>query len=184
MRIIIRTFSRFDETGTLSRILSQDGEVAEVEEYNTRIDSRTSAQNQEFQDPKQPPRQQQPLPTLSQQRWNSDYGDGPVSMMEVTSGGEVKPDWQPLSLPANIRETYDPNVQYMRSMDESAQYQQPQQQQQQQQDYWNQQSYYSGNYGINESAPSNWQRQSTPGLADQAEIDNAQQQDKWNYEVN
>lgn len=123
--------------------------------------------------------QQPPLP--SQQQWNvqSEYADGPTSMMEVTSGGEVKSDWQPLSLPTNIQETYDPNAQYMRGMDDSVQYQQ----QSQQSDYWNQQPYYQGNYGRNESTSSNWQQQSTPGLTNQAEIDGAQQQEKWNYEV-
>ncbi|XP_014489136.1 PREDICTED: uncharacterized protein LOC106752154 isoform X3 [Dinoponera quadriceps] len=135
----------------------QNGEMAD----NARVDPRANAQNQEIQEMK-----------TQQQNWNTVQSDGPASMMEVSSGGEVKSDWQPLSLPTNIQETYDP--QYMRSMDESAQYQQ--QQQQQQQDYWNQQSYYEGNYGRKESTPSNWQP------ADQAEIDSAQQQDKWNYE--
>ncbi|XP_025160714.1 uncharacterized protein LOC105190139 isoform X1 [Harpegnathos saltator] len=166
----------------------QDGEMAvEAETYSARAsDPRTNMQNPEIQEMKQQPQQQsqqqqqQPPLMISQQQWNavqSEYGDGPTSMMEVTSGGETKSDWQPLSLPTNIQETYDPNMQYMRGMDESAQYQQ-------QQDYWNQQSYYQGNYGRNESTQSNWQQQqSAPDLVDQAEIDNAQQQDKWNYEL-
>lgn len=126
--------------------------------------------------------QQQPsLPPLpSQQQWNTiqpDYNDGPTSMMEVNTS-EMQSDWQPLSLPTNIQDTYDPNAQYMRNVDESVQYQQPQQQ-----DYWSQQSYYQSNYGRNESM-SNWQQQPTPGLTtDQAEVNNSQQQDKWNYEV-
>lgn len=96
-------------------------------------------------------------------------------MMEVNSG-EMQSDWQPMSLPANIQDTYDPNMQYIRNVDESVQYQQPQQ--------WNQ-SYYQNNYGKNETASSNWQQQSiyTPGLSDQTEVDSAQQE-KWNYEVN
>lgn len=160
--------------------------MAEVEKYNARADSRTNIQNQDIQEMKQlqqsQQQQQQPPSTMSQQQWSvqSEYGDGPTSMMEITSGGEVKSEWQPLSLPTNIQETCDPNAQYMRGMDESAQYQQ----QSQQPDYWNQQSYYQGNYGRNESTSSNWQQQSTPGLTDQTEIDSIQQQDKWNYEVN
>lgn len=118
----------------------------------------------------------------SQQQWNTiqpDYGDGPISMMEVNTS-EMQSNWQPLSLPANIQDTYDPNTQYMRNMDESTQQQQPQQQ-----DYWNQQSYYQGNYGRNESTLSNWPQQSMPGMiADQTEINNTQQLDKWNFEVN
>ncbi|XP_032676042.1 uncharacterized protein LOC116846398 isoform X2 [Odontomachus brunneus] len=162
----------------------QDGEIADVDKYSARIDSRTNMQNQEIQEMKQlqqsqQQQQQQPPSTMSQQQWSvqSEYGDGPTSMMEVTSGGEVKSEWQPLSLPTNIQETCDPNAQYIRGMDESAQYQQ----QSQQPDYWNQQSYYQGNYGRNESSTSsNWQQQPTPG--DQAEVDNIQQQNKWNYE--
>lgn len=125
--------------------------------------------------------QQQSLPpSTAQQQWNiqPEYGDGPVSMMEVNTS-EMQSNWQPLSLPTNIQDTYDPNAQYMRNMDESAQHQQSQQQQ----DYWNQQSYYQGNYGRNESTLSNWQQQSIPGIADQTEINNTQQLDKWNYEV-
>jgi len=124
--------------------------------------------------------QQSSLPPLSsQQQWNiqPDYGDGPTSMMEVNTS-EMQSDWQPLSLPTNIQDTYDSNAQYMRTVDDSVQYQQPQQQ-----DYWSQQSYYQNNYGRNESMPANWQQQPAPGLTtDQTEV-NSQQQDKWNYEV-
>lgn len=99
-------------------------------------------------------------------------------MMEVNTS-EIQSDWQPLSLPTNIQDTYDPNAQYMRNVDESIQYQQPQQQ-----DYWNQQSYYQNNYGRNETMPPNWQQQPASGLTtDQTEANNSQQQDKWNYEV-
>lgn len=139
-------------------------------------------ENQEIHEMKH--QQQQPsIPPSSlpsQQQWNtiqSDYGDGPTSMMEVNTS-EMQSDWQPLSLPTNIQDTYDPNAQYMRNVDESVQYQQPQQQ-----DYWSQQSYYQNNYGRNESMP-NWQQQPAPGLTtDQADVNNSQQQDKWNYEV-
>lgn len=134
-------------------------------------------ENQEIHEMKHQ-QQQSSLPS-SQQQWNTiqpDYNDGPTSMMEVNTS-EMQSDWQPLSLPTNIQDTYDPNAQYMRNMDESVQYQQSQQQ-----DYWSQQSYYQNNYGRNESMPSNWQQQPVPGI-DQAEVNNSQQQDKWNYEV-
>lgn len=124
--------------------------------------------------------QLRPPPAVSQQQWNTaqpEYGNGPISMMEVNTN-EMQSDWQPISLPTNIQDTYDSNAQYMRNMDEPAQYQQPQQQ-----DYWNQQSYYGDNYGRDEST-SNWQQQPTSGLVDQTDIDNTQQEDKWNYEVN
>ncbi|XP_011171826.1 uncharacterized protein LOC105204448 isoform X2 [Solenopsis invicta] len=134
--------------------------------------SRTLIENQEIHEIKH---QQQ-----SQQQWNTiqpDYSDGPTSMMEVNTS-EIQSDWQPLSLPTNIQDTYDPNAQYMRNVDESIQYQQPQQQ-----DYWNQQSYYQNNYGRNETMPPNWQQQPASGLTtDQTEANNSQQQDKWNYE--
>lgn len=116
----------------------------------------------------------------SLQQWNTiqpEYSDGPISMMEVNTN-EMQSNWQPLSLPTNIQDTYDPNAQYMRNMDESTQHQQPQQQD------WNQQSYYQDNYGRNETIPSNWQQQSMPNMiADQTEINNSQQLDKWNFEV-
>lgn len=116
----------------------------------------------------------------SLQQWNTiqpEYGDGPISMMEVNTN-EMQSNWQPLSLPTNIQDTYDPNAQYMRNMDESTQHQQPQQQD------WSQQSYYQDNYGRNETIPSNWQQQSMPSMnADQTEINNSQQLDKWNFEV-
>lgn len=94
-------------------------------------------------------------------------------MIEVNTN-EMQSDWQPQ--PTNIQDMYDPNAQYMRNADESTQYQQPHQ------DY--QQSYYPSSYGRNEPTLSNWQQQATSNLTDQAEIDNTQQQDKWNYEVN
>lgn len=98
-------------------------------------------------------------------------------MMEVNTN-EMQSNWQPLSLPTNIQDTYDPNAQYMKNMDESTQHQQPQQQD------WSQQSYYQDNYGRNETIPSNWQQQSMPSMiADQTEINNSQQLDKWNFEV-
>lgn len=138
-------------------------------------------ENQETQEIKHQQQQSSLPPLSSQQQWNTiqpDYGDGPTSMMEVNTS-EMQSDWQPLSLPTNIQDTYDSNVQYLRNVDDSVQYQQSQQQ-----DYWSQQSYYQNNYGRNESMPSNWQRQSAPGLTtDQTEVNNSQQQDKWNYEV-
>jgi len=137
-------------------------------------------ENQEIHEVKHQQQQPSQLPSLSsQQQWNtiqSDYNDGPTSMEVNTS--EMQSDWQPLSLPTNIQDTYDSNAQYMRNVDESVQYQQAQQQ-----DYWSQQSYYQNNYGRNESIQSNWQQQSAPGLTDQTEVTNSQQQDKWNYEV-
>jgi len=115
----------------------------------------------------------------SQQQWNTiqpDYSEGPTSMMEINTS-ETQSDWQPLSLPTNIQDTYDQNSQYMRNVDESVQYQQ-------QQDYWTQQSYYQNNYGRNKSMPSNWQQKSASGLTTETdEVTNSQQQDKWNYEV-
>jgi len=136
-------------------------------------------ENQEIHEVKHQQQQPSQLSSLSsQQQWNtiqSDYNDGPTSMEVNTS--EMQSDWQPLSLPTNIQDTYDSNAQYMRNVDESVQYQQAQQ------DYWSQQSYYQNNYGRNESIQSNWQQQSAPGLTDQTEVTNSQQQDKWNYEV-
>lgn len=135
----------------------------------SRVDPRM--ENQEIHEMKHQQQQQQQqalsLPPSSQQ-WATgqpEYIDGPTSMMEINSG-EIQTDWQPLSLPTNIQDTYDPSAQYMRGgMDmETVQYQQPEQQ-----DYWNQQPYYQGSYGRNE-----------PG---QAEMDDSQRQDKWNYEV-
>ncbi|XP_011879945.1 PREDICTED: uncharacterized protein LOC105568691 isoform X2 [Vollenhovia emeryi] len=153
----------------------QDEQTAEDETYGP-----STMENQEVHEMKQ---QQSSLPPLSsQQQWNTvqpDYGDGPTSMMEVNAS-ERQSDWQPLSLPTNIQDTYDSNAQYMRNVDESIQYQQPQQQ-----DYWGQQSYYQNNYGKNESVSSNWQPQPAPGLTtDQgSEVNNSQQQDKWGYEA-
>lgn len=146
----------------------QDEDIGN-ETYISHVEPRM--ENQEIHEMKQQQQQTLSLPPTSQQWGTSqpEYGNEPTSMMEVNTG-EMQSDWQPLSLPTNIQDTYDPNTQYMRgSMDESVQYQQPQQQ-----NYWNQQSYYQGNYGRNEA---------TPSLINQAEIDNSQQQDKWNYEV-
>lgn len=151
----------------VNKILLQSEETSEGEKYGSR-----TMENQESHEIKQ----QQSLPPSSQQQWNTiqpEYNDGPISMMEVNNTSEMQSTWQPLSLPTNIQDSYDPNAQYMRNMDESTQ-------QPQQQDYWNQQSYYQGNYGRNESTLSNWQQQSTGMAADQ--IDN-NMQDKWNYEV-
>lgn len=158
----------------LNRILLQDEQTVEDEAYN----SRTMIENQEIHEMKHQ-QQQSSLPPLSSQQWNTiqpDYGDGPTSMMEVNTS-EIQSEWQPLSLPTNIQDTYDPNAQYMRNVDESVQYQQPQQQ-----DYWSQQPYYQNNYGRSETMPSNWQQQPADLTTDQAEVNNSQQ-DKWNYEV-
>jgi len=134
-------------------------------------------ENQEIHEIKH--HQQQSSQLSSQQQWNAvqpDYSEGPTSMLEINTS-ETQSDWQPLSLPTNIQDTYDQNSQYMRNVDESVQYQQ-------QQDYWAQQSYYQNNYGRNESIPSNWQQQSASGLTTETdEVTNSQQQDKWNYEV-
>ncbi|CAL1681823.1 unnamed protein product [Lasius platythorax] len=149
----------------------------EISEEETYPNGSHTIENQEIHEMKQ---QQSLPPSTSQQQWNTiqpEYGDGPVSMMEVNTS-EMQSNWQPLSLPTNIQDTYDPNAQYMRNMDESAQHQQSQQQ-----DYWSQQSYYQGNYGRNESTLSNWQQQSIPGIADQTDINNSQQLDKWNFET-
>ncbi|XP_036143891.1 uncharacterized protein LOC105832660 isoform X2 [Monomorium pharaonis] len=105
------------------------------------------------------------------------YGSDTLGKENQKTVSEMPSDWQPLSLPTNIQ---DPNAQYMGNVDESIQYQQSQQQ-----DYWNlQSSYYQNNYERrNESVP-NWQQQSISGLpTDQTEINNSQQQDKWNYEA-
>ncbi|XP_029052027.2 uncharacterized protein LOC114880316 isoform X2 [Osmia bicornis bicornis] len=109
----------------------------------------------------------------------SEYREGPTSMMEVASSN-VQSDWQPLSLPSNVPEAYDQSIQYITNTDESSQYQQSQQQ-----DYWNQDSYYQNNYGRNDSTVTNWQHQSTHTSypSEQGDIDNSQQQEKWNYET-
>lgn len=156
----------------------QAEEIVENETYSSHEDTRTVIENQEIHEIKHQQHQQLLPPSMSQQQYTisqPDYGNGPTSVMEVSTN-ELQSNWQPLSLPTNIQDTYDSNVQYMRNVDESSQYQQLPQRQ----DYWGQQSFYQGNYGTNESAPSNWQQQST---GDQTEIDNSQQQDKWNYEV-
>lgn len=118
-----------------------------------------------------------------QQPWSriqSEYREGPTSMMEVATT-DTQSEWQPLSLPSNIPDTYDQNMQYTRNNEESCQLQQSQQQ-----DYWNQESYYQSNYGRNDSNITNWQQNSThPSYPpEQSDIDDSQRQEKWNYEVN
>ncbi|XP_026825844.1 uncharacterized protein LOC113562050 isoform X3 [Ooceraea biroi] len=153
----------------LAEIVGKQDEDVGDETYSSRVDSRM--ENQEIHEMKhQQQQQQQALSVpLTSQQWGAaqpEYGDGPTSMMEVNTG-EIQSDWQPLSLPTNIQDVYDPNAQYMRAgIDESVQYQQPQPR-----DYWNQQPYYQGNYSRNETMPD---------LTNQTEIDNSQQQDNWN----
>ncbi|XP_020290627.1 uncharacterized protein LOC109858109 isoform X2 [Pseudomyrmex gracilis] len=154
---------------------SQDESVAKGELYGARVDSYAAVERHDVHEMKQ-----QSLPPMSQQQWTgaqSEYSDEPTMMAE-TSTADLQTIRQPLSLPANIQDTYDPNAQYVRNMDESVQYQS--------QDYWNQQPFYQGNYGRNEPnmPPNNWQQQqSMPSLtAEQIETDNLQQQDNWNYE--
>ena len=117
---------------------------------------------------------------IKQQQWStiqSEYREGPTSMMEVATA-DTQSDWQPISLPSNIPDTYDQNMQYAGNNEDSCQYQQSQQQ-----DYWNQDSYYQNNYGRNDSTITNWQQQSTYP-SEQGDIDDSQQQEKWNYKVN
>lgn len=121
--------------------------------------------------------QNQEVHEIKQQQWStiqSEYREGPTSMMEVATA-DTQSEWQPISLPSNIPDTYDPNVQYAGSNEESCQ--------SQQQDYWNQDSYYQNSYGRNDSTITNWQQQSTyPSV--QADFgDDSQQQEKWNYKV-
>ena len=98
-------------------------------------------------------------------------------MMEVTTT-DTQSEWQPLSLPSNIPDTYDQSMQYTKNNEES--YQQPQQQ-----EYWNQDSYYQNNYGRNDSTIPNWQQSTHSSYPpEQGDIDDSQQQEKWNYEVN
>lgn len=153
----------------------QDESVAKGEVYGARADSYAAVERQEAHEMNH---QQQSLPPMPQQQWTSaqsEYSDEPTLIME-TSTSDLQTIRQPLSLPANIQDhAYDPNA-HMRNMDESVQYQS--------QDYWNQQPFYQGNYGRNESVPPNWQQQSMSSLtAEQIETDNLQQQDNWNYEV-
>ncbi|XP_043254632.1 uncharacterized protein LOC122398624 isoform X2 [Colletes gigas] len=152
------------------------GEIVENDAYGAqmKMELHNNVQSVEMYDVKQ--QQQQP----SQQQWNpvqSEYREGPTSMMEVAAT-EVQSEWQPLSLPSNIPDAYDQNVQYARN--EESQYQQSQQQ-----DYWNQDSYYQNNYGRNDATAANWQQQPTHPLypSEQSDIDNSQQQEKWNYET-
>lgn len=102
-------------------------------------------------------------------------------MVDVTAP-DMQSDWEPLSLPSNIQQdTYDQSTQYIHN-NESNQYQKSQQQ-----DYWNQQqTYYQNNFGRNGGTSPSWQQQSTHAqyTDDQPDIDNSQQQEKWNYEVN
>ncbi|CAL7947946.1 unnamed protein product [Xylocopa violacea] len=148
------------------------GEITEHEVHasQAKTESRNNAQNQEVQEMKQ------------QQQWStiqSEYREGPTSMMEVTTT-DVQSEWQPLSLPSNIPDTYDQTMQYTRNNEESGQYQQSQQQ-----DYWNQDSYYQSSYGRNDTTIANWQQQSThvSYAPEQGDIDDSQQQEKWNYEA-
>lgn len=150
--------------------LLQEGEITENEVYvpQAKQESYNSIQNQEVHEMKQ------------QQQWNTiqpEYREGSTSMMEVATT-DTQSEWQPLSLPPNIPDTYDQSMQYTRNNEESCQYQQPQQQ-----DYWTQDSYYQSNYGRNDSTITNWQQQSTYS-PEQSDIDNSQQQEKWNYKVN
>ncbi|XP_017880909.1 uncharacterized protein LOC108625408 isoform X3 [Ceratina calcarata] len=142
------------------------GEITdnEVCALQTRTESQT-VQNQEIHEIKQ-----------QQQQWNvqSEYREAPASMMEVTAA-DMQSEWQPLSLPSDVPEPYDQSMQYTRNNEESIQYQQPQQQ-----DYWNQDPYYQSNYGRNDSAITNWQQSTYPKV--QSDIDDSQQQEKWNYE--
>ncbi|XP_015433708.1 PREDICTED: protein transport protein Sec16A isoform X2 [Dufourea novaeangliae] len=148
------------------------GEIVESDSHGSQMkESYNSVQNQEMYEMKQ--QQQQ------SQHWNPtqpDYREGPTSMMEVPST-DVQSEWQPLSLPSNIPDTYDQTVQYTRNNEESYQ-------QLQQQEYWNQDSYYHNNYGRNDSTLTNWQQQTThvPYSSEQGDIDNSQQQEKWNSE--
>lgn len=143
------------------------GEIIENEIYTsqTKQESYNNVQNQEVHE-------------IKQQQWNtiqSEYREGPTSMMEVTTT-DTQSEWQPLSLPSNIPDTYDQSMQYTKNNEES--YQQPQQQ-----EYWNQDSYYQNNYGRNDSTISNWQQSTHSSYPpEQGDIDDSQQQEKWNYE--
>ncbi|XP_016910975.1 uncharacterized protein LOC107997089 isoform X10 [Apis cerana] len=144
------------------------GEIIENEIYTsqTKQESYNNVQNQEVHE-------------IKQQQWNtiqSEYREGPTSMMEVTTT-DTQSEWQPLSLPSNIPDTYDQSMQYTKNNEES--YQQPQQQ-----EYWNQDSYYQNNYGRNDSTISNWQQSTHSSYPpEQGDIDDSQQQEKWNYET-
>ncbi|KAK9310683.1 hypothetical protein QLX08_000014 [Tetragonisca angustula] len=143
-----------------------EGKIIENEVYTLQAkqESYNNIQNQEVHE-------------IKQQQWStiqSEYREGPTSMMEVATA-DTQSDWQPISLPSNIPDTYDQNMQYAGNNEDSCQYQQSQQQ-----DYWNQDSYYQNNYGRNDSTITNWQQQSTYP-SEQGDIDDSQQQEKWNY---
>nr|XP_033327554.1 uncharacterized protein LOC117221042 isoform X5 [Megalopta genalis] len=166
----------------LAEIVSKcySGEIVENDTYGSQAkqESYSSMQNQDMYEMKHP--QQQLQQQQQAQLWNPpqpDYREGPTSMMEVPST-DVQSEWQPLSLPSNIPDTYDQSMQYSRNNEESYQ-------PSQQQDYWNQDSYYQSNYGRNDSTVSNWQQQSTgaPYPPEQGDTDNSQLQEKWNYET-
>ncbi|XP_076233217.1 endoplasmic reticulum export factor secretory 16 isoform X2 [Calliopsis andreniformis] len=149
-------------------------QITETDAYSSQMKMEShSVQNQEAHEIKQ----------QHQQQWNtaqSEYREGPTSMMDIGST-DAQSEWQPLSLPSNIQDTYDQSMQYTRNNEESCQYQQMQQQ-----DYWNQDSYYQSNYGRNDSTVTNWQQQTTtqaPYSTEQSDINNSQQQEKWNYET-
>ncbi|XP_035722882.1 protein transport protein Sec16A-like isoform X7 [Vespa mandarinia] len=157
----------------------QIGEIVEGDTYESQVnaDGQNNLQSQETHDIKLQSQQQQ-----IQQQWvtkQAEYKDGPTSMVDVTAP-DMQSDWEPLSLPSNIQQdTYDQSTQYIHN-NESNQYQQSQQQ-----DYWNQQqTYYQNNFGRNGGTSPSWQQQSTHAqyTDDQPDIDNSQQQEKWNYE--
>lgn len=168
MKLIL--FSHCKRRKYISFFFLQSGEINENESYVPQTKITQYNPNIAMQETKQKTNTMQ-----------SEYREGPTSMMEVASSN-VQSDWQPLSLPSNVPEAYDQSIQYITNTDESSQYQQPQQQQ----DYWNQDSYYQNNYGRNDSTVTNWQQQSTHTSypSEQGDIDNSQQQEKWNYEVN
>ncbi|XP_017755793.1 PREDICTED: uncharacterized protein LOC108547663 isoform X3 [Eufriesea mexicana] len=149
------------------------GEITENEIYGsqTKPELYNNTQNQEAMNES---KQQQPW-----SRIQSEYREGPTSMMEVPTA-DTQSEWQPLSLPSNIPDTYDQSMQYTRNNEESCQLQQSQQQ-----DYWNQESYYQSNYGRNDSTITNWQQNSNhPSYPqEQSDIDDSQRQEKWNYET-
>ncbi|XP_076654050.1 endoplasmic reticulum export factor secretory 16 isoform X2 [Halictus rubicundus] len=163
----------------LAEIVSKcySGEIVENDASGSHAkqESYGSAQAPEMYETKHPLQQLQQQQQA--QQWNppqAEYREGPSSMMDVPST-DVQSEWQPLSLPANIPDTYDQSMQYARNNDESYQ-------QSQQQDYWNQESYYQSNYG---SSVANWQQQSAgaPYPPEQGDTDDSQLQEKWNYET-
>ncbi|XP_043500404.1 uncharacterized protein LOC122522990 isoform X1 [Polistes fuscatus] len=153
----------------------QIGEIVESNTYESQVNE--DLQSQDTHDNKLQSQQQQ-----IQQQWVSnqtEYRDRPTSGMNVINA-DMQSDWEPVSLPSTIQQdTYDQSTQYMRNNSENNQYRQPQQQ-----DYWNQQqTYYENNFG--RSGTVNWQQQSThvQYADDQPDMDNSQQQEKWNYET-